>query len=137
VPFEPAFMARRAEFETELAQVRTPADWAAFRSRWFADQPWPQRTAEALAAARGDDAPLVLEGRAWRRAPLPDDLTPEARHAWFTALAVGLATTFPADAPGARLRYHCPACELWSDEPGPPACPACGRALLRMRIRPP
>ena len=35
------------------------------------------------------------------------------------------------------VRLFCPACELWTDEPGDPACPGCGRELLRMRLEPP
>jgi hypothetical protein len=141
MPFEPLFMARRAEFEAELARLATPADWFAFKARWFADQPWPQRTPEALAAARGDGAPLQLGGRAFQRAPLPLDLTPEARHAFFSALDRGFAALYPPeDAPGAggsAVRLMCPACEIFTDEPGDPACPQCARPLLRMRMAPP
>jgi hypothetical protein len=83
---------------------------------------------------------VVLGGRVFRRAPLPDDLTPEARHAYFRALGVGLAATYPANAPApsdAHLRWTCPACELLTDEPGDIACPSCGRELLVMRLAPP
>jgi hypothetical protein len=141
MPFEPGFMSRRSEFEEELARVATPAGWAAFKARWFHDQPWPRRTEEALRAARGDGAPFQAGGRTFRRAPLPDDLTPEARYAYFTALARGFAATFPPeDQPGAGgsgVRYHCPACEILSDDPGEPGCPLCRRPLLRMRFAPP
>lgn len=136
MPFDPAFLARRAEFERELAAVRTPADWFAFKARWFADQPWPRRSAEALAAARGDGAPLVLEGRRFERAALPDDLTPEARHAYFSALARGFTALFPAPPPNAAVRHACPACELYTDEPGGPACPRCGRPLIDQLLLP-
>jgi hypothetical protein len=137
VPFEPAFMARRAEFEAELEAVRAPGDWFAFKARWFADQPWPKRSSAALAAARGDGAPLLLAGRTFHRSPLPDDLPPEARHAYFSALARGFLAVFTAASAGAPLRHACPACELYSDEPGPPECPRCARPLLDMPLQPP
>lgn len=140
MPFEPAFMSRLDAFRAELEEVRAPADWIAFRARWFGDLPWPRRSPEALEAARGDGAPLVVAGRAFHRAPLPDDLTPEARYAYFSALARGFAAMYPGDAPGtggSRVRHHCPACEIFSDAPGDPACPGCGRPLLAMRLAPP
>ncbi len=134
-------MAARDAMERELALVRTPADWMAFKARWFSDQPWPRRTPEALAEARGDGAPVVAGGRTFHRAPLPDDLTPEARYAYFSALSRGFGALFPPeDAPGfggAPVRFQCPACELWSDDPGDPECPLCGRTLLRLRVAPP
>lgn len=127
-------------FRRALAEVRTPDGWARFKARWFADQPWPQRPREAIGAARPGEE-VVLGGRAFVRAPLPDDLSPEARYEYFAALGVGFAAVFsPEDAPGADgsgVRFHCPACEMWTDDPGEPACPGCGRPLLRMRRAPP
>jgi hypothetical protein len=137
VPFEPAFMTRRAAFEAELASVGTAAEWFAFKARWFADQPWPTRSAEALAAARADDASLTVAGRTFHRAPLADDLTPEARHAYFSALARAFAAVFPPPPPGAPRRHTCPACELYTDEEGPTPCPRCGRPLVTMVLGPP
>lgn len=137
MPFEPDFMAHREEFDRALAQVRTVSDWAAFKARFFHDMPWPRRTVEELRALRGDGAPVVLGGRVFQRAPLPDDVTPEARYVYFRALAVGLAATYPQGAPAGATRWSCPACELWSDEPGHPDCPSCGRRLLEMRLAPP
>ena len=133
-------MASREEFEAELARVATPRQWVAFKARWFADQPWPRRSAEELAAARALPPLAPVGGRTFQRAPLPDDLTPEARHAYFSALARGFAALFPADTPGtggSAVRHLCPACELFSDDPGPPECPGCGRPFLAMRLAPP
>jgi hypothetical protein len=137
MPYEPDFLAHRDEFERALAQVRTVSDWADFRSRFFHDMPWPRRSPEALRAARGDGAPVLQGGRAFHRSPLADDVTPEARYAYFQALAVGLAATYPAGAPDGGVRWHCPACELFTDAPGDPECPSCGRKLLEMRLAPP
>jgi len=138
--FQPAFMQRLPEFRQALARVRTPAEWAEFKATWFADAPWPRRSAEALVALRGVE-PLVQGGRTFRRAPLPDDLTAEARYEYFAALQAGFGVLFrPEDAPGqpgVAVRYHCPACEHWTDEPGGPGCPGCGRPLLLMRLDPP
>lgn len=140
MPFEPAFLSRREEFQRTLAEVRTVADWLAFKAEFFADQPWPRRSPDAFAEARGDGEPLLYGERTFHRAPLPDDVTPEARYAYFQALQVGLAATYPAHAPDPAtgpVRYHCPACEIWTDAPGDPACPGCGRPLLMMRLAPP
>jgi len=138
--FEPDFMRRLDEFRAALSQVRSPAEWLAFKAAWFHDQPWPRRTPEAIAAL-SPGAEARLGGRTFRRAPLPDDLTPEARYQYFWALQAGFAALYPpGDAPGAegvRVRVHCPACEHWSDDAGDPACPGCGRPLLRMRLDPP
>ena len=140
MPFEPAFMQRLPEFQAALAQVRTTEDWLAFKRAWFHDQPWPRRSPEALQALRPGE-PVQGGGRTFRRAPLPDDLTPEARYQYFAALQAGFAALYPpSDAPGSpgvRVRWQCPACELWSDDEGGPECPACGRPLLRMRLDPP
>ncbi|MGC4001344.1 MAG: hypothetical protein QM767_29360 [Anaeromyxobacter sp.] len=139
MPLEPAFMAQRAAFDAELEQVRTPQQWMLFRKKWFADQPWPVRSPEELAAASGDGAPRVLGGRTFHPAPLPLDVTPEARHAYFQALAKGFAAMYPDDAPGqggSSIRWTCAACEQYSDEPGDPACPSCGRPLVAMRFAP-
>lgn len=136
MPFEPAFMSRLPEFEAALAQVRTVQDWLAFKARFFSDQPWPRRTPEALAAGRAEP-PVVAGDRVFTRAPLPDDVTPEARYRYFSAIQVGLAATYPADAPSGSVRFHCPACEIWTDTPGDPACPLCARPLLTMRLAPP
>ncbi len=140
MPHEPAFMRDLPGFRAALAEVRTPEAWVRFKARWFADQPWPLRPREAVLAA-GPGERVVLAGRSFVRAPLPDDLTPEARYEYFAALAAGFAATFPPeDAPGAGgtpVRFHCPACEMFTDDAGDPACPSCGRALLRMRVAPP
>jgi hypothetical protein len=140
MPFEPAFMQRLPEFKAALAKVTTASEWAAFKESWFADQPWPRRSPEALQALRPGQA-VARGGRTFRRAPLPDDLTAEARHQYFSALQRGFAATFPASdapgAPGVAVRVHCAACELWSDEPGGPSCPECGRPLLLLRRAPP
>ncbi|BDG03721.1 hypothetical protein [Anaeromyxobacter oryzae] len=140
MPFDPDFMSRPDEFERALALVRSVPDWLAFKARFFHDQPWPRRSAEALAAARGDGSPVVAGGRTFHRAPLPDDLSPDARYAYFRALGVGLAATYPPNAPppsDAHVRWTCPACEVWTDAPGEAACPLCGRPLLAMRLPPP
>ena len=140
MPFEPAFMQRLPEFRAALAQVRTTEDWLAFKRAWFHDQPWPRRSPEALQALGPGEA-VQGGGRTFRRAPLPDDLTAEARYQYFAALQVGFAALYPASdapgAPGVRVRWQCPACEVWSDDDGGPECPACGRPLLRMRLDPP
>ncbi len=140
--FEPAFMHDLEAFRAALAEVRTPAEWARFQARWFADRPWPRRTPEELERLRAEGESFTVAGRAFTRAPLADDLTPEARHAFFSALAAAFHVLFPApeDQPGAggsAVRLHCPACEWWTDTPGDPACPACGRPLLRIRVAPP
>ena len=139
MPHEPEFMRDLDAFRRALAEVRTPADWTRFKARWFADQPWPRRSPEALAAAGAGDRTVVLAGRTFTRVALPDDVTPEARYEFFAALARGFEVLFPApgDQPGAggsAVRYQCPACEMWTDDPGDPGCPACGRRLLRMRV---
>lgn len=139
--FEPAFMKDLDGFRRELGELRSLRDWQAFRARWFADQPWPRRTPEALYALRSAEPTVVLGGRTFHRAPLPDDVTPDARYAYFAALAAVFPLLFPdgppppgADAP---TRFQCPACETWTDQPGPDDCPACGRPLLRIRTGPP
>lgn len=139
MPFEPSFMRRLAEFRAALAEVRTPDGWLRFKARWFDDQPWPRRDPAAVEARR--TGPAALGGRTFTKAPLPDDLTPEARYEYFAALQAGFGALFPAaeapGAPGVRVRLHCPACEHFTDEPGEPACPGCGRPLLMMRLDPP
>jgi hypothetical protein len=140
MPFEPAFMQRLPEFHAALAEVKTAEAWQAFKATWFADQPWPRRSPQALQALKPGET-LTRGGRTFRRAPFPDDLGAEARYQYFAALQLGFAAVFPPSeapgAPGVGVRFHCPACELWSDEPGGPACPECGRPLLRMRLSPP
>ncbi|HUL58952.1 MAG TPA: hypothetical protein VLU43_06750 [Anaeromyxobacteraceae bacterium] len=141
MPFEPEFMRRLDAFRRELGEVRGAAAWSAFKRRWFADQPWPQRSAEAMAALRPGDL-VVAGGRAFVRAPLPLDLGPDARYEYFAALQAGFAAVFARaeDAPGgggSAVRFQCPACEMWTDDPGPDACPACERPLLRLRREPP
>ena len=140
MPYEPAFMKRLAEFQTALAQVRTPADWLAFKEAWFDDKPWPKRSPSDVQARRPGEA-VALAGRTFRRAPLPDDLTDEARYQYFAALGTGFSVLYAREdapgQPGVRVRFHCPACEHWSDEPGEPGCPGCGRPLLLMRLDPP
>jgi len=140
MPYEPAFMRRLAEFQAALAQVRTAAEWLAFKEAWFDDKPWPKRSPEAEQPMRPAE-PQALSGRTFHRAPLPDDLTAEARYQYFAALQAGFGVLYArADAPGqpgVRVRYHCPACEHWSDDAGGPACPGCGRPLLLMRLDPP
>src|SRR5512137_1796343 len=137
MPFTPAFMRDLDRFRAELAGVATPADWQRFKAAWFADQPWPRRAAPG---PEPGPAPAPA-GRAFQRAPLPDDLTPEARYQYFAALAHAFSALFPAadrpGAPGVSVRWTCPACQLFSDEPGDPACPECGRPLLAMRRAPP
>jgi hypothetical protein len=142
MPFEPAFMRDPEAFRAALAEVGTPAEWARFQARWFADRPWPRRTPEELERLRAAGQTFTVAGRTFTRVPLADDLTPEARYAYFAALAAAFGILFPAPedqpgAPGSGVRHHCPACEWWTDTPGDPACPACGRALLRMRVAPP
>ena len=141
--YEPRFMSQLDAFHAALAEVRTLADWTAFKARWFADQPWPRRSEEGLlAAARAAGRTVELAGRTFTRMPLPDDIAPDARYEYFSALAAAGRVLFPApeDQPGAGgsgVRCHCPACEMWTDDPGDPGCPACGRVLLRMRVAPP
>jgi hypothetical protein len=136
--FTPAFMRELDRFRAELAQVGTLPDWQRFKAGWFADQPWPRRPVDPAEAAM---PPRLLAGRTFTYAPLPDDLEPEARYQYFTALAQGFAALFPAaerpGAPGVAVRWSCPACQHFTDEPGDPACPACGRPLLAMRHAPP
>jgi hypothetical protein len=138
MPFTPAFMRELDRFRAELAAVGSPADWQRFKAGWFADQPWPRRTIDPAEAAQ---PPRLLGSRTFTPAPLPDDLAPEARYQYFAALAQGFAALFPAaerpGAPGVTVRWSCPACQHFTDEPGDPACPACGRALLAMRHAPP
>jgi len=141
VPFEPAFVRDLDTFRRELAQVRSMPDWAVFRSRWFADMPWPRRSPDAMAAIEA--VPTVeVQGRTFHRTALPDDITPVARYEYFAAMqsAFGVMFPSPADQPGAggsKVRLACPACELWTDEPGDPSCPQCGRILIRLRHSPP
>jgi hypothetical protein len=136
--FTPSFMGALDRFRAELAEVRTPAEWQRFRAAWFADQPWPRRSP---APEAGGAPPPRPGGRRFERAALPDDLTPEARYQYFAALAHGFTALFPPGerpgAPGVAVRWSCPACQLYSDEPGDPACPECGRPLLAMRHAPP
>lgn len=132
-------MQRLADFRSALAQVKDAAGWSAFKATWFADQPWPRRSPEAVQALRPGET-LQHGGRTFRRAPLPDDLTAEARYQYFAALRAGFAALFPGDRPGdagTSVRHHCPACELYTDQPGGPSCPECGRPLLEMRLAPP
>jgi len=140
MPFEPAFMRDLDAFRRALAAVRGQPAWSAFQRRWFADQPWPRRTAEAIAALR-PGAQEVVDGRTFVRAPLPLDLEPEARYEYFSALRAGFEAVFtaPSDAPGAGgsgVRFQCPACEWWTDDAGPDTCPGCGRPLLPLRREP-
>lgn len=137
MPFTPAFMRDLDRFRAELAEVTTPAGWQRFKGAWFADQPWPRRE-----PPEPDPGPPPRPaGRTFQRAPLPDDLIPEARYLYFAALAHAFSALFPADerpgAPGVAVRWTCPACRLFSDQPGEPACPECGRPLLAMRHAPP
>ena len=140
MPYEPTFLRDLAVFRAELARVRDAGAWAAFKARWFADQPWPPRPEAEMAGARPDE-PTAFGGRRFVRAPpFAHDLSPEARYEYFASLQAGFAAIFPGQAPGAGgtpVRLFCPACEIWSDEPGEPACPGCGRELLRMRLAPP
>jgi hypothetical protein len=135
MPHEPAFMARLEPFREELAKVDSLPAWARFKARWFDDQPWPRRTPEELEHLRALP-PVVSGGRTFQRGPLADDVTPEARYEYLAAMGKAFAVLFPPD-PGAGTRFHCPACELFTDEPGDPACPSCGRPLLTMRLAPP
>ena len=127
-------------FRAALSQVHTVEAWLAFKARWFADQPWPHRSPEALGALRPGEY-LTFGARRFRRVPLPDDLTAEARYQYFAALTVGFAALYPPGdrpgAPGVAVRHHCPACELLTEQPGGPSCPECGRPLLAMRHDPP
>lgn len=141
MPFEPAFMKDLGAFRRELEELRSLADWQAFRARWFADQPWPRRSPEVLAALRADPETVVHGGRTFHRAPLPDDVTPDARYAFFAALATVFPLVFPEAAKepvkAGSVRFQCPACEMWTDEQGGDECPACGRQLIRIRTGPP
>jgi hypothetical protein len=142
MPFEPAFMKDLPTFREELARLGSLADWQRFRARWFADQPWPRRSPEALAALAAEGQTVVHGGRTFHRAPLQDDLTPEARYEYFAAFAAVFPVLFPEaeeqpGAGGAGVRFQCPACETWTDQPGDEDCPACGRRLLRLRMAPP
>jgi hypothetical protein len=138
VPFTPAFMQRLEAFRAALARVSTAAEWMAFKAEWFADQPWPRRDP---APASGAGETFTAGARTFRAAPLPDDLTPEARWQYFAALAHGFTALFPPaerpGAPGVPVRWSCPACERYSDQDGEAACPWCGRPLLAMRSAPP
>lgn len=140
MPFTPRFMNDLPAFEAELAAVRTTAEWLAFKTRWFDDQPWPRRSPDEVAAAAGE--PFERGGRRWSRHPLPVDLTPDARYAYFATLQRGFTVLFPnaEDAPGAggsSVRFTCPACEISSDDAGEDRCPCCDRPLVRMRVDPP
>lgn len=140
MPFEPAFMQRLAEFQAALSRVATAEEWLAFKRTWFHDQPWPHRSPQALQARKPGEV-VTGGGRIFRRAPLPDDLSAEARYQYFAALQAGFAALYPPEeapgAPGVAVRVHCPACELMSDDAGGPSCPECGRPLLRLRLAPP
>jgi hypothetical protein len=140
MPFEPAFMQRLPEFKEALRRVASAQAWQAFKQAWFHDQPWPRRSPQAMQALKPGET-VQGGGRTFRRAPLPDDLTAEARYQYFAALQAGFAAVFTAEeapgAPGVRVRWQCPACELWSDDAGGPSCPECGRPLLRLRLDPP
>ncbi|MBK9516062.1 MAG: hypothetical protein IPO09_01680 [Anaeromyxobacter sp.] len=140
MPFEPAFMRSLPEFKAALAEVRTTDQWMAFKRHWFADQPWPHRAPEVVQSL-GPGELVEAGGRTFRRAPLPDDLTPEARYEYFAALQAGFSALFPpAEAPGApgvKVRVQCPACELWSDDEGGLECPVCARTMLQLRLDPP
>ena len=63
-------------FRRALAELRTADDWARFKARWFADQPWPRRSPEALAAATAGERTVTHGGRTFTRVALPDDVTP-------------------------------------------------------------
>jgi hypothetical protein len=141
MPFEPAFMKDLETFRRELGELRSLREWQEFRARWFADQPWPRRTPEELQALRSAEPTVVLGGRTFHRSPLPDDVTPETRYAYFATLSAVFPLLFP-DGPSpaasnAPVRFQCPACETWTDEQGPDACPTCERPLLRIRTGPP
>ena len=140
MPFEPSFMRRLPEFKAALAQVHDAEAWRRFKATWFEDQPWPRRTPEALSAL-SPGATSTLDGRTFTRAPLPVDLTPEARYEYFSALQAGFLCLYPPDhapgAPGTSFRVHCPACEHWTDDVQGEACPGCGRPLLKMLLAPP
>jgi hypothetical protein len=137
VPHTPAFMLRLADFQAALARVSTAAEWMAFKAEWFADQPWPRRPGPPEPESTGV---FTAGERTFHGAPLPDDLTPEARYQYFAALAHGFSALFPAaerpGAPGVAVRWSCPACQRYSDEDGEAACPWCGRPLLAMRRAP-
>jgi hypothetical protein len=140
MPFEPAFVRDLDSFHRDLARVRSVPEWTAFKSRWFADMPWPHRSPESIASI--DAAPAVaVRGRTFHRSAMPDDLTPQARYEYMAAMQSAYAVVFPApeDQPGAGgsgIRFTCPACELWTDQPGDPTCPQCGRGLLGLRAMP-
>jgi hypothetical protein len=140
VPYDPAFMKQLPAFHAALEAVKDTPTWMAFRAHWFADQPWPRRTPGDIQALRPGET-AVHGGRTFHRAPLPDDLTEEARYQYFSAMQRGFAALFPpSDAPGAPgvpVRHLCPACEHWTDDAGDPGCPQCGRALIQMRNQPP
>jgi hypothetical protein len=137
MPFEPAFIRDLDNFHRDLARVRSVPEWTAFKARWFADMPWPHRTPEAVAAI--DALPTVsVQGRTFHRSAMLDDVTPQARYEYMAAMQAAFGVVFPApdDQPGSGgsgIRYACPACELWTDEPGESSCPQCGRGLLRLR----
>jgi hypothetical protein len=137
MPFEPAFIRDLDNFHRELAQVRSLPEWTSFKARWFADMPWPKRSPEVIAALEAAPA-VAVRGRTFHRGVMLDDVTPQARYEYMAAMQAAFGVVFPApeDQPGdggSSVRYACPACELWSDEPGDPTCPQCGRGLLRLR----
>jgi hypothetical protein len=141
--FEPAFMRDLEAFRAALAAVRTPAEWARFQARWFDDRPWPRRTPAALDGLRGDaGATVTTAGRTFTRGAPPGRPHPDARYAYFAALAAAYRVLLPApeDQPGAAgsgVRHQCPACEWWTDHPGDSTCPGCGRTFLRTRLERP
>ena len=99
MPFEPAFMQRLPEFKAALARVDSTEAWLAFKHAWFHDQPWPRRTPQALQALRPGET-VQGGGRTFRRAPLPDDLTAEARYQYFAALQAAAQTFYDAHKAG-------------------------------------
>lgn len=137
MPFEPAFMRDLDTFHRELAQVRSLPEWARFKGRWFADMPWPRRSPEQIAALEATPT-VQVNGRTFHRGVMLDDVTPHARYEYMAAMQVAFGVLFPGadEQPGgggSGVRHACPACELWTDDPGDAACPQCGRALLRLR----
>jgi len=137
MPFEPAFVRDLDTFHRELAQVRTLPQWAGFKARWFADMPWPRRRPEEIAALEATP-PVTVHGRTFHRGVMLDDVTPQARYEYMASMQAAFAVVFPAaeeqpGANGAPVRFACPACELWTDDPGEAGCPQCGRTLLKLR----
>lgn len=135
--FEPVFMTKFDEYQSEKGKVRTVADWIAFKKRWFDKADWPrltpQQTQERSRHKRG---PVEIGGRTWSYTNFAYDITPEARYEYFFTLSgIGAALAFGITAAQAKTaergwRQECPFDEISTDEIGDETCPKCGRKLV-------